>query len=107
MKLTELNPSWLGHGGEGVTNSITHEPIPYTHGAGISFDCPCGCGKKIAVMFNNPLDGNKISNRNAYWNRSGDTFETLTLTPSILNRNIEDNTEHWHGFITNGEIITV
>lgn len=106
LKLTELNPEWLGRGGEGVYDK-DHNPISYTHGAGISFDCPCGCEKKIAIMFNNPLDGKRFSNRNAYWDRSGDTFETLTLSPSILNWNIEDHSEHWHGFITNGEIITV
>ncbi len=37
------------------------------------------------------------------WKRgSGDTFETLTLTPSI-DANV-DIAGHWHGFITNGEV---
>jgi hypothetical protein len=32
------------------------------------------------------------------WQRTGETFETLTLTPSV------DCSAwgHWHGFITNG-----
>jgi len=33
------------------------------------------------------------------------TFETLTLTPSIL-RTPEKGGCGWHGFVTNGEIIT-
>jgi hypothetical protein len=34
------------------------------------------------------------------WHRSGETFETLTLTPSI------DTSEHghWHGNVTDGEV---
>ena len=37
------------------------------------------------------------------WNRTGESFESLTLAPSIRRL---DNCG-WHGFITNGEVITV
>jgi hypothetical protein len=34
------------------------------------------------------------------WQRTGDDFEDLTLTPSID----ASNSGHWHGFITGGQI---
>lgn len=34
------------------------------------------------------------------WGRTGDDFETLSITPSID----ASAAKHWHGFITNGEI---
>ncbi len=40
--------------------------------------------------------------RTVYWQRTGDTFETLTLTPSV--DAASHGVGHWHGFITNGEI---
>lgn len=43
-------------------------------------------------MMQNPLD---------YWERTGDTFDTLTLKPSIQ----RVGGCAWHGFITNGEVI--
>lgn len=112
MKLTELNPSFVGSGGEGVSDS-EGKPVPERHGVGISFDCPCGCKLPCFVCFENPLDGGLSVNGDRHtWKREGDNFEVLTLTPSILRVKWKDNTgkEHgcgWHGFITNGKIITV
>lgn len=34
------------------------------------------------------------------WTRTGDTFENLSLSPSLN----AERAGHWHGFITNGEI---
>lgn len=34
------------------------------------------------------------------WKRTGETFDTLTLTPSIN----AEAAGHWHGFITNGDV---
>lgn len=68
---------------------------------GIEFDCPTCKKERIWVPFSPTLKGEIIEptpNR-AIWNRTGDTFETLTLTPSI-----DYNKSHWHGFITNGEV---
>jgi hypothetical protein len=105
MKLTDLNPHWLGHGGEGVTNK-DGKPIPYRHGIGISFDCPCGQGDRVAIMFENPLDcGARLEGRHAYWRRDGATFEDLTLSPSI--QRADPGGCRWHGFVSNGEIRTV
>lgn len=38
--------------------------------------------------------------RGIAWQRSGDNFDNLTLTPSID----ASRSGHWHGFVTNGEI---
>lgn len=102
QKLTELNPRWVGAGGEGITDKHD-KPVPARHGIGISFDCPCGCDVRCYVSFFNPLDGGppRINKDEPTWDRTGDTFETLTLRPSIL-RSEEKGGCGWHGYITNG-----
>lgn len=104
MKLIDLNPRWCGAGGEGVTNSATGEQVPERRGVAISFDCPCGCGDRYALFIDPPLDGlgPYVTDGQNEWQRTGDTFENLTLTPSIL----RSGGCQWHGFITNGEIST-
>lgn len=105
MKLTQLNPRWVGAGGEGSYDK-DHNPVPERHGVAITLDCPCGCEHPLCVMFTNPIDGGaKIDGRNT-WQRTGDTFDNLTLTPSIQRVPINEGYCSWHGFITNGEIIT-
>lgn len=93
MRLVDLNPRFLGG-------------APDREGVGIEFDCPCGgiCGHSLFVPFENPLDGGAQYGPTG-WKRAGDTFETLTLTPSILR--LAPSQCGWHGFVTNGEIITV
>lgn len=81
MKLIELNPEWVGHGGEGVTDK-NGNPVPRREGVAVEFDCPCGCGNRCLVNFRNPLGGGDPVYPNG-WNREGDTFDTLTTTPSI------------------------
>lgn len=103
MKLTDLDPSWVGAGGEGVRDK-DGQPVPRRKGVGITFDCPCGCTRGRYVPFTNPLDGGPPYNDgHATWQRTGDTFETLTLTPSI--QMIGEC--GWHGFITDGEARSV
>lgn len=94
MRLTDLNPRWVGAGGEGVTRN--GEPVPERHGVAISFDCPCGCDSRCCIEFNNPIDGQgpHDTTRNL-WDRTGDTFETLQLTPSIQ----RVGGCAWHGYI--------
>lgn len=99
MRLTELNPRWFGTGTE--PNVIIN---------GVSFDCPHCRTQRLAVHFKNPIDkagwierGVILSHAECEWNREGDTFETLTLTPSIDASRI-DFGGHWHGFITKGEV---
>lgn len=96
MRLTELNPRWVGYPG----------PV-YD---GVSFDCPHCKTQRLAITFSPPIDPNgwwpKMT-KPTYagvnvWKRSGNTFETLTLSPSV-DASV-DIGGHWHGFITNGEI---
>ncbi len=105
MKLVDLNPRWIGHGGEGVFDKDDN-PIPFRDGIGISCSCPCGCRRPLFVPFRNPLDGGPpYTEGTPLWDREGDNFETLTLSPSILRVKINGQGCGWHGFIKNGEII--
>ncbi len=96
MKLLELNPRWVG---------LDNASFIF----GISFDCPTKREQRLVVFFDPPIDpfgwtekgivlptfeGHKV------WKREGDTFESLSLTPSID----ASRYELWHGFITKGEI---
>ncbi len=115
MRLTDLEPRWVSESGR--------------HGQGMTFACPAGCGGRLGVPFANPVDGGgplppgmRGSSGDFLWQRSGDTFESMTLTPSVdasrVERMPEESDEsyakhcrpctqggwaHWHGFITNGE----
>ena len=103
LRLTALHPRWLGAGGAGVSGP-DGQPRSRREGCGIMLDCPCGDrseGHQLFVPFANPLDGGPCLEPKG-WQRTGDTFETLTLTPSI--QRMEDC--RWHGFITNGEVRT-
>lgn len=100
MRLTDLEVKWVAAGGPGITRN--GQPVPERRGVGIGFDCPCGCDQRCFVPFVNPLDGGPPTSVVA-WTRTGDTFETLTLQPSIK-RSRENGGCGWHGFITNGEV---
>lgn len=118
VRLTDLNPRWVGAGGKGVSNA-DGSPATERHGVGISFDCPCApCTAKrtgdqdtdfylrVFVGFRNPVDGGPAFDPRpgAQWERAGDDFATLTLTPSILRHRIGDSGCDWHGWVTNGEV---
>lgn len=112
MRLVHLNPKWIGAGGAGISRigeNGEHEPVPKRSGVGLMFDCPCGCDSPLYVDIKNPLDGKGLHQTNAdhFWARKGEDFETLTLTPSILRKQIRGEGCGWHGFVTSGEIITV
>ena len=107
MKLSDLNPVFVGAGGEGISNA-DGSPVPARFGIGIILDCPCGkCTEyeQLFVPFANPLDGGPQTGSQG-WQRTGTTFDDLTLTPSIL-RNKDKGGCGWHGYITAGEVITV
>lgn len=99
MKLTDLEPRW--------GREWTPEGTPERHGQSINFLCPCGSGHVVSVPFANPIDGGAPMRGGVYWERQGDTIETLTLTPSINNNCGRGTPSCWHGFIRNGMIITV
>lgn len=77
VKLTDLHPRWIDHQGR--------------RGLGISFQCMTGhCCGRIRVLFANPLDGgapwpdDEDHGGGKYrWQRTGDTFEALSLSPSV------------------------
>jgi len=107
MKLTELKPRWTGY----ASNGNRDEQIIN----GLTFLCPhCGLqtGQRLGVLFHPPIDeggwlakGVTIFHGAVEWTRTGDTFETLTLSPSINTMQSRmDFANHWHGFITNGEV---
>lgn len=109
MKLTDLEPSFYGSGGEGITDA-EGKPVPERRGIGVMFNCPCGCSSWCAVPFKNPIDGGPQVGHQG-WAREGETFETLTLKPSILrlkwkSPDGKENGCGWHGYITNGEVST-
>jgi hypothetical protein len=89
----DLDPHWM------VTEAGRH-------GMGINFECPhCG-DRRVGVWFANPIDGGPPADPehgpSARWQRTGDTFDALTLTPSIDS----SAAGHWHGFVTKGEVTT-
>lgn len=104
MKLIDLDPHWVGNGGEGVTDR-NGNAVPWRDAVAISFKCPCGDGREVCLMLRNPLDGGPpLEGYEGHsWQREGETFETLTLTPSI--QRADPGGCRWHGFITNGEIV--
>lgn len=108
MRLAELEPSFFGAGGSGITRD--GQPVPERHGVGLMCRCPCGqCDPEtgwLAVDFENPLDGGpRIESAGPHWQRTGDTFDTLTLNPSIL-RSREKGGCGWHGWIRDGEVVS-
>lgn len=87
-------------------SGFEYEPAPRREGVGVEFDCPCGNhddGHRCFVPFANPLDGGHSLYHDRGWQRTGETFETLTLTPSIFRRRDLGGCG-WHGFITNGVV---
>lgn len=99
MKLAELSPRWVGlHGWS--SDSIFY--------IGLSFDSPT-TGKRLSVLFSPPIDPDGLMTKfgwglpfpdQKHWDRIGDSFEALSLRPSI---DFSASGE-WHGHITNGEI---
>lgn len=106
MRLTELDPRWLETEGRKV---------------GITFICPCCRSpetrltaffeptpfrRQVELML--PISGKERGDRIDWipskadfaWARTGETFDSLSITPSID----ASKARHWHGHVTNGEI---
>jgi hypothetical protein len=93
VKLADLNPRWFGVDGLVV---------------GVSFDCPCCAGAtRLAVPFEPTFafpgvephgEGHTYLQPDPHWKRAGDSFDNLTLTPSVD----ASKHGHWHGSIANG-----
>lgn len=118
MKLIDLEPRWIGINGWDAADGTQYYTVGglYKRGpGGVSFQCPthsrrCGeCGQwipgshRLAVWFANPADGLPPERSAEHkWTRDGESFETLTLSPSVNAQMSDPNC--WHGFIINGEI---
>lgn len=94
MKLTELDPTWVTTGNG-------------RHGMGVMFECPHCRERYVGCWFANSIDGGPPYSEVRHdgtpeplWQRTGDTFETLTLEPSID----VSKDGHWHGYVRNGQI---
>lgn len=99
MKLTDLNPRWVG--------------LPGPIYDGVAFDCPHCKTQRLAITFSPPIDPNGLwprilkptyAGQNVWKRGEGDTFDTLTLSPSVDASNPIEFKNHWHGFITCGEV---
>lgn len=92
-------------------SGFEYEPAPKRTGVGVIFACPCGNSgedHECYVPFANPLDGGPALDPSAWsgsggWQRTGETFETLSLSPSIFRRKSLGGCG-WHGWITNGNV---
>lgn len=99
MRLTELAPRWAVD--LAIVIGGVQKIYEGRHGMAISFDCPHCRTERLAVWFANPIDGlPPPDDAKKLWRRVGDTFDTLTLRPSI------DASQfgHWHGVIVDGEV---
>ena len=96
MRLVDLNPQFL-------------DSNHFDKGIALMCDCPCGCEAPLYVPFRNPIGGARpvpdedASLGRAMWERDGDTFDTLTLRPSI-HRDPAKGGCGWHGHIISGEV---
>ena len=94
MKLIELDPRWYALENNG--------PI-----VGLSFVCPHCMKERLAVAFHEAgkelIEDTYIKahapNTKHIWLKSNDTFDSLSLWPSVD----ASATGHWHGFVTEGE----
>lgn len=106
VKLGELTPRWF---------TLGHWASESPFRIGLTFECPHCRSERLGVLFDPPIDPDGIQARAQFaydpatygaavgmhvWKREGDTFDTLTLTPSVDGSQVG----HWHGFITNGTI---
>ncbi len=94
MKLIELEPRWF------TFNNIDR--------LGLTFLCPHCKQQRLGVAFHHLGHENmedtiiKARQPNGFiWNLTGDLFENISITPSID----ASHANHWHGYITNGQII--
>lgn len=106
MKLIELEPRWFTFPQAAPGLDIR---------VGLTFRCPRCRVQRLGVSFEPAIDplnylralGITWPFANCtVWHRKGDTFETLSLTPSIdASGNRMDFPGHWHGYIKNGEVV--
>lgn len=97
MKLTDLDPRWYS-----TRDDVRH---------GITFECPhcIGSGQRLAIALH--IDGTNFdpdpenpqqwaAGEHVWTITAGQGFGDLSLSPSV-----DASPSHWHGFITDGEIV--
>lgn len=96
INLVDLEPKWVGNA---------------SWQYGISFLCPCCKKQRLSISFEPVINPPEWMQRGIsggkpegvpLWKRTGTTFETLTLDPSMD----FSASGHWHGNIINGKVIT-
>lgn len=64
---------------------------------GLRIDCP-NCATPHAAWFRNPIGGSSMMTNRPLWDRTGETLESMSLTPSFLAYNC------YHSWIRNGQL---
>lgn len=104
-RLVDANPCWVDAGGEGITNSVTGQPVPHRRGVALMFECPIHEECLCSVPVDPPLDGGPMLEPRGWKRTGGEDFGTVTLSPSIRVLGGADGCE-WHGFIRSGRFET-
>jgi hypothetical protein len=92
VRLIDLEPRWLSVAGR--------------HGQSVAFRCPLhphDPKDQVSVPFANPIDGGTPRTAQG-WQRTGERFDTLTITPAINVVGKCVNGATWRGSITDGEV---
>jgi hypothetical protein len=120
MRLVDLAPRWfdvpgLGTDKDGITficpcATCCSAPRELGFGQGgparlgVQFANPIGSDPKPLMDWEQKLRHTELATFDVppgyLWRREGDTFETLTLIPSVD----ASKSGHWHGFVRNGGI---
>lgn len=125
MKLRDCSATFFDGGTNIPAAVISTEERRSRRGIGLMFECPLCVreGKSeverawIPVHFTNPLDGGPAcpsrwkdkegkDHVSVTWQRSGETLDDLTLSPSI-NADVHDHGTHrgWHGHVQGGSFV--
>lgn len=100
IRLSDLQPGWTAPSAGWCAPSYRD---------GLTFLCPCCLKTRLGILFEPPIDPDGLREKfqlgdlhigEKVWRRErGETFDDLTLSPSI------DCSEsgHWHGHICTGE----
>ena len=99
-RLIDADPSWWVPRDGDRTRKI-----------GIIFDCPIHEHCSVGVPFSNPIGGGSgepMHSSKALWERTGEDFDTLTISPSIhvLGEVNGPDGCQWHGYVRNGRFET-
>lgn len=78
----------------------------WEHRQGVNFQCPLCREGWVCVPFANPVGGGEpIPGRGTLWQRTGETIDALTLTPSVNAEGCCDAPcPGWHGWVRDGRI---